>query len=330
MKFQYPSKIKLANLPTPIKKMEKYSQTIDGPEIYIKRDDLTGITLTGNKVRKLEFVVAEALEQNADVLITCGGIQSNHARATAVVAAQSGINSFLVLRGQQTADIDGNLFLDHLMGADVKFITAEDYRDHVDEIMEEAAENLRQQGYRPYIIPEGASNELGAVGYIAATEEIVSQLKAMNLKIDTIISATGSGGTYAGLLMGKRIFNQNYEVYGINVCDDEQYFINRISEILKKAQNRFKLNLNLSRADIKIIDGYVGEGYALCRPQEIETIKKVAQTEAIVLDPVYTGKAMLGLTDQIKKGRFIKGEKILFLHSGGIFGLFAYRGLFGK
>lgn len=328
MNFKYPSRLKFAHLPTPIEKMGKYSQILDGPEIYLKRDDLTGITLTGNKVRKLEFVVAEAMKQGADVLITCGGIQSNHARATAVIATQLGIKSYLVLRGQQTTAIEGNLFLDYLMGADIKFITAEDYQNRVDEIMEEVAEDLRQKGYKPYIIPEGASNELGAVGYIAATEEIIAQLKAANLEINTIICATGSGGTYAGLLMGKKIFEQNYEVVSINVCADEQYFINRIRGILEKAQHRFQLNLGLTKEDIQIIDGYVGKGYALSRPEEIDLIKKVAQIEGIVLDPVYTGKAMFGLTDQIKKGRFKKGEKILFLHSGGIFGLFAQRELF--
>ena len=187
MKFQYPSKIQLAHLPTPIQKMKKLTNFLNGPEIYLKRDDLTGILLTGNKVRKLEFVAAEALQQDADVLITCGGIQSNHARATAVLATQLGMKSYLVLRGQSMADIDGNLFLDQLMGAGIKFITADDYRYRVNEIMEEVADELRSKGQKPYIIPEGASNELGAMGYIAATEEIIDQLKSMNLKIDSII-----------------------------------------------------------------------------------------------------------------------------------------------
>lgn len=328
MNFQYPSRIQLAHLPTPIQKMETYSQTLNGPEIYVKRDDLTGITLTGNKVRKLEFVVAEAQQQGANVLITCGGVQSNHARATAVVANKLGIKSYLVLRGQQPTDIDGNLFLDYLMGAEIKFITTEEYRERVDEIMEEVAAELRREGHKPYIIPEGASNELGAIGYVAATEEILAQLAGMNLRIDTIICATGSGGTLAGLLMGKKLFGQEYDVIGINVCDDEEYFVNRIWGILEKARTRFQLDLSLTKQDIRIIDGYVGEGYALSRPQEIDLIEKVALTEAIVLDPVYTAKAMFGLTDQIKKGRFKKEEKILFLHSGGIFGLFPKKELF--
>jgi len=328
MSFQYPSKIKLAHLPTPIVKMTRLSQALNGPEIYIKRDDLTGIALSGNKVRKLEFVVAEALGQQADVLITCGGIQSNHARSTAFAAAQVGLKSCLILRGEPTSEIDGNLFLDRLVNADVKFITPENYRYRIDDIINEVAEELRRNGLKPYIIPEGASNELGALGYMAATEEIVSQLRETNLKIDYVINATGSGGTYAGLLLGKRFYKQNYDVFTVNVCDDEQYFVDRIGKILQRVEDRFELNLGLSHRDIHILDGYIGEGYSIPYPEEIEWIKNITSTEGVVLDPVYTGKAMVGLIDQIRKGRFKKGENVLFIHTGGIFGLFPQRSAF--
>ena len=326
--FKFPPRIQLATLPTPIQKLERLSEQWGGIEIYVKRDDLTGMALSGNKIRKLEFVIAEARNQGADLLITCGGIQSNHARATAVAATKLGMKSYLVLRGQQGGETDGNLLLDFLVGAKVKYITPEDYSTRVDEIMTELAEELKKDGYHPYVIPEGASNELGAMGYLAATEEIVVQLKKRKLQIDYLVCADGSGGTHAGLLLGQKFYNQNYQVVGVNVCDDEAFFINKINQISEKAIDRFNLIVDFKKEDIKIIDGYVGEGYALNRQEEIDFIKLVAITEGLILDPVYTGKALFGVRDQISKGRFKKGEKILFIHTGGLFGLFPKRGLF--
>jgi len=328
MSIIYPSRISLANLPTPIEKLDRLTQKWGGPDIYVKRDDLTGIALSGNKIRKLEFVIAEAQARGADLLITCGGIQSNHARATAVAAIKSGMKSYLVLRGQEGDEVDGNLLLDFLVGAKVKYITAEDYSTRVDEIMAELAEDLKKQGYHPYVIPEGASNELGAIGYLAATEEIVEQLNKLKLDIDYIVCAVGSGGTHAGLLLGQKLYNQKYKVIGFNVCDDEAYFIAKISRISKGAIDRFSFKVDFKNDDVKIIDGYVGEGYALNRQEEIDFIKQVALEQGLILDPVYTGKTLFGLKDQISKGRFKKGEKILFIHSGGLFGLFPKRGLF--
>lgn len=325
--LKLPDRIKLAHLPTPIEKL-KNQDLPDGPTIYIKRDDMTGMLFSGNKIRKLEFAVAEALQQNADTLITCGGVQSNHARATAVVATKLGMKSVLVLRGDANSDIEGNLLVDHLMGADVRFITPEQYRDDVGGIMERIAEELRGQGRQSYILPEGASNAIGAMGYLAATEEIATQLSAMNVNIDAVVCATGSGGTQAGLIMGKKLHHLNYEVYGVNVCDDEDYFTRKIYTIIETARQRFHLDLTIRHNEIRILDGYVGEGYALNRPQEIEFIKSVAKDEGIVLDPVYTGKALLGLMDQIKKGRFSQNSNILFLHSGGLFGLFPKKNMF--
>ena len=328
MMFKFPPRIQLATLPTPIQKLERLSEQWGGIEIYVKRDDLTGMALSGNKIRKLEFVIAEARNQGADLLITCGGIQSNHARATAVAATKLGMKSYLVLRGQQGGETDGNLLLDFLVGAKVKYITPEDYSTRVDEIMTELAEELKKDGYHPYVIPEGASNELGAMGYLAATEEIVMQLQKLKLEIDYLVCADGSGGTHAGLLLGQKFYNQNYQVVGVNVCDDEAFFINKINQISEKAIDRFNLIVDFKNEDIEIIDGYVGEGYALNRQGEIDFIKLVATTEGLILDPVYTGKALFGVRDQISKGRFKKGEKILFIHTGGLFGLFPKRGLF--
>lgn len=328
MSLNFPPKISLANLPTPIEKLERLSQQWGGPEIYVKRDDLTGMALSGNKIRKLEFLMADAREQDADLLITCGGVQSNHARATAVAATKLGMKSYLILRGQEGDDADGNLFLDLLVGAKVKYISAEDYATRVDEIMAETAGDLKKDGYHPYIIPEGASNDLGTMGYLAATEEITTQLNKFNLNIDYIICADGSGGTHAGLLLGQKFFDQNYQVIGINVCDDEAFFVEKINRISGQAIKRFRLKIDIQKADIKVIDGYVGEGYALNRQEEIDFIREVASLEGLILDPVYTAKTLYGLKDQIAKGRFKIGEKILFIHTGGLFGLFPKRDLF--
>ncbi len=328
MSINYPPKISLANLPTRIEKLERLSELWRGPEIYVKRDDLTGMALSGNKIRKLEFVIAEACNQGADLLITCGGIQSNHARATAIAATKLGMKSYLVLRGQEGGEIDGNLFLDLLVGAKIKYITPEDYSTRVDEIMADLAEQLKKEGHHPYVIPEGASNELGTMGYLAAIKEIVEQLEKMNLKIDYIVCAVGSGGTHAGLLLGQKLNKQDFQIIGFNVCDDEHYFVQKISRISQGAIERFGLEIDFKKEDVKIIDGYVGEGYALNRQEEIDFMKLVALEEGLLLDPVYTGKALYGLKDQISKGRFKKGEKILFIHTGGLFGLYPKKKLF--
>ncbi len=328
MAFQYPRRLCLAHLPTPIERVPQLSQRWNGPEIYIKRDDLTGFALSGNKIRKLEFVIAAAQRQGADYLITCGGVQSNHARATAVAAARVGLSSYLVLRGAADGDLDGNLLLDHLVGAQIKYISADDYANRVEEIMAELAEELRRQGHRPYIIPEGASNELGAIGYIAATEEIAAQCQQLNLKFDYVVCAVGSGGTHAGLLLGQKLYHQPYQIVGFNVCDDAAYFVQKISRIAQLANQQFELNIEVEPREITIVDGYVGAGYALNRQEEIEFIREIAMATGIILDPVYTVKAFYGLKDQIAGGRFKKTDQILFLHTGGGFGLFPKRKLF--
>ncbi len=327
MSLKLPERYALAHTPTPIEKLARLSQLFEGPEIYIKRDDLTGIGKTGNKVRKLEFLIAEALREGAQLLITCGGVQSNHARATALTAAKVGLKSHLVLRDSAGGDIDGNLFIDRLVGAEVDFITPQQY-EQVDDIMHRLAENYAGKGLKAYVIPEGGSIALGALGYVHAIDEVCRQMKTLHLEFDHVISAVGSGGTMAGMLLGKSAYGLKAQIHGVNVCDDAPYFQDRISNIIREAKRKFGFDLNLPKKDINIIDGYIGKGYGLNRQQEIELIKLVAQTEGVILDPVYTAKAMFGLKDQIRKGRFTKSEKVLFWHTGGIFGLFAKRGLF--
>ena len=327
MNVPYPSRISLAHTPTPIEPLKRMSRKL-GVEIYAKRDDLTGAELTGNKVRKLEFVLAEALNHGADVVLTCGGAQSNHCRATAVAAAKVGIRCRLLLRTPDPSNPpppEGNALLDRMVGAEIVWISPEEYRRR-EEFFEREAASLRNQGRKPYIIPEGASNALGAWGYIRASEEIGRDLEGLPGGADrqtTIIHATGSGGTTAGLILGKLLLDLNVRVVGVNVCDDHQYFVKAIGEICEGLISHYGLNLTFSRdRDIEIVDGYVGRGYALSRPEELGFIRDVAREEGIFLDPVYTGKAFFGMAKELEKDSQCFGNRIVFLHTGGIFGLF--------
>lgn len=323
-----PEKISIANLPTRIDKMGKLSEKLGGPNIYIKRDDQTGVETSGNKIRKLEFSVKEAIDRGCDTLITCGGIQSNHCRATAAVAAKLSLKSCLVLKGSSDEEVDGNLFLDKLFGAEIHFITPEEYKNRRMEVMKEIKSSMEKKGFKPYIIPEGASNGIGGFGYYKTMEEIIAQEKELGVHFDGIVVATGSGGTYSGLLLASKILNHSGKIYGVNVCDDEEYFKSKIHEILKESVDYLNIDLSFSKDEIHIIDGYVGEGYALSRKEELDFIYEFAKLEGIILDPVYTGKAMYGLAEEIKKGIFNQLKNLLFIHTGGIFGIFPGKKLF--
>lgn len=326
--IKIPERISLANLPTPIEKLNRLSNVLGGPEIFIKRDDQTGTELSGNKVRKLEYSLKEALDEGCDYLITCGGIQSNHCRATAAAAVKLGMKSCLVLRGEDTDQPEGNLLIDRLLGADIVFITAEEYINKRAEIMEGIKKELSKKGFKPYIIPEGASNGIGGFGYYTAMEEIIEQERNLGISFDCIVLAVGSGGTYSGLWLANKLHNHSADIYGINVGGDAEYFKTRIPEILKDSMKYMGINMPVPTEEINIIDGYVGRGYALSRPEELRFIRDLSRLEGIILDPVYTGKTMYGLTEEIKKGTFNKYKNILFIHTGGLFGLFPKGNLF--
>jgi D-cysteine desulfhydrase len=292
-----------------------------GINLYLKRDDLTGILTSGNKIRKLEFLVREALDRQCDTLVTCGALQSNHARATAAVAARVGLKCLLVLRGDPQEVFQGNILLDRLLGADIFYVTPEEYQQ-IDAVFASIDQRLRKSGRNPYLIPEGGSNALGAFGYVAAVEELYHQIKAQGLRVDSVVCAMGSGGTCAGLLLGKKLLGLPAEIYGINVGETAEYFQTRILEIIEKAIKLYRLPVEVKKEEIQIIDGYVGLGYGQSQIQELELIRDVARKEGIILDPVYTGKAMYGLLDQIRKQPKRFGQNVLFLHTGGIFSLF--------
>jgi len=305
-------KIDFAWKPTPIEKIDFQHHA----EIYIKRDDYTGLISSGNKIRKLEYIFFDAREKGADTLITCGGIQSNHARTTTYIGRKNGFDVYLVLRGEKGEIFKGNLLLDNLLGAKIKYVSYEEYKERINEIMEELKEELKEQNKKPYIIPEGASNEIGCLGYVECMEEMKEFIKEE--KIEAIYLAVGSGGTYAGLLIGKKIFNLDVKIIGIIVCDTVEYFKNKVENICKRAIEKYNLEIEINKEEIELRDGYIGEGYAIPYKEEIDLIKNLAKY-GIILDPVYTGKAFYGMLNELKEFK-----KILFLHTGGIFSIFAY------
>lgn len=304
-----PPRVSLARLPTPLEPLDRLSDHWGGPRIWVKRDDLTGSLLTGNKVRKLEFCLGEAVALGARRVATCGGLQSNHCRATAVACAQLGIACTLFLRCEGAPGAaDGNHLLDVLVGAEVRFVTPEEYRK---------LEPPRDA----YWIPEGASNEVGMWGFLAACEELRER------KFDALVHAVGSGGTTAGLVAGKVIHDVETPLIGVCVCDDAAFFYGKIEAILRAAAMRWPKLASLPpvRSMVELVDGFVGHGYAQNRPEEWHLLREVAEREGLVLDPVYTVKAMMALRQMIRDGRFTKGQEVCFLHTGGIFGLFPKR-----
>ena len=305
-----PDRLSLARLPTPI---EGFDRIRDGWTVLVKRDDLTGSTLSGNKVRKLEYLFAEARARGARRVLTCGGVQSNHCRATAVAAARLGLACLLFLRTLQPPNpddaISGNLKLDRIVGAEIRFITPAQYRDRL-ALMAVAA------GSDDYVIPEGGSNALGAWGYIRAVDEMAEQ---WGTPPSSIVCATGSGGTLAGLAIGLRRRGLDVPLYGVAVCDDAAYFQAIVDRISTEATERWP-DLPRVRADeANVVEGYKGRGYGLSTAEEEADIESVARASGLILDPVYTGKAFRALLREPE--RF--GSRPLFVHTGGIFGLLA-------
>ena len=324
------NKINIANLPTKIEKLEKISAEL-GVNIFFKRDDQTGSEVSGNKVRKLEYSIKEAIDQGCDTLITCGGIQSNHARSTAAAAIKAGLSSVLVLRTNEEPEVDGNYFVDRLLGADIRFITSDEYSNSRQEIMENIVKELEKDGRKGYIIPEGASNGVGSLGYINFIKEVLEFEEKSDIKFDTVVVAVGSGGTYAGIHMGNDIYLAGKRrVVGFNVCDTAEFFKEKVKEIIEESKeylNEKDLE-KVNSENTDIIDGYVGDGYALSTQEELNFIWDLAKKEGVILDPVYTGKAMFGLHKEIKKGSFKNSKNILFVHTGGLFGLFPKKNQF--
>lgn len=314
------SRVPIALLPTPVAEMKRLSAQLGGPRIFIKRDDQTGLATGGNKARKLEFLIADALQQGADTVLTVGGPQSNHSRQTAAAATMYGLRAVLVLSGSEPSDWDGNLLLDDLLGAEVRW--AGD--TPLQEAMEEAASEEEKAGHHPYLIPLGGSTPLGATGYVAAMEELWSQLDELDLKLDAVIVPTGSAGTQAGMLVGGKALGFAGQIVGISAFGDQKTVKAILRELVPGTAEFLGLNVDIGDSDLVVYDDYLGEGYGVLADIEREAIRLVARSEAILLDPVYTGRAMAGLIDLIRKGVYRPGQNILFWHTGGTSALFSY------
>lgn len=315
--------ISLGFYPTPLVKLESLTKLLAGPEIYIKRDDLTGLALGGNKTRKLDYFLGDAVEKGCDVLITVGAQQSNHCRQTAAAAAQYGLQCHLVLGGHQPDEFNGNLLLDKLLGAHLHFCGNLRKGEKIPEIVDE----LSAIGKSPYVIPYGGSNSIGTLGFVTAIEELKLQMKAMDLHFSHIIFASSSGGTQAGLIVGKALHHLDTEILGIGIDKDEIEGMSLETFVLKLANaTALKLNLdmNFHKNDIYLNNNFLGEGYGIVSEAEKEAIDLLARSEGILLDPVYTAKAMAGLIDLIRKQQFYKKDKVLFWHTGGTPALFPY------
>ena len=311
------SRISFGVMPTPLYKLENISRQF-GKNIYIKRDDMIGVALGGNKVRKLEYLLADARDQGADVVLTAGGPQSNHAMLTAACASRIGMKAILVLkkRGELTG---GNLILDNIFNAEVRLVDTDSYDDVYAE-MEAIMETLRKAGHKPYFIPVGGSVPRGSLGYVGCTEEIAAQSKALGVNFDAIVSATGSGGTYAGLTYGAKLNLPGTRSVGIGVCDDP--FEDITFDLMSGLKELLESDVLVEKEDIHIRYS-IGPGYAIPSPEGCDAVRLLARSEGILVDPVYTGKALAGFFQLLKEGYFMGEENILFVHTGGAGALFA-------
>jgi D-cysteine desulfhydrase/L-cysteate sulfo-lyase len=315
----------LAQLPTPLEEASRLSEFLGGPRILFKRDDLTGMGLGGNKVRKLEFVIGRALAQGMDSLVVCGGFQSNLARIAAAVGSRLGLHVVLVLGGEpgEPREPVGNLLLDRLHGVTVHTIDTSP-RWEFGTTVEDVAEDLRRRGRKPYVVPLGGSGPEGIAGYVNATEELLAQIAERALRPTRLYVPVGSGGTFCGLTLGAVNQGAPYQVVGISVSRPRGYLLEHIPAAASAAAESLGLAQCPAATDLHVEDGYVGAGYGAMTEGCRDAISLVARTEGVLLDPVYSGKAMHGLIDHIRTGRIASRDTVVFLHTGGWPALFAY------
>lgn len=324
-------RIHLAHLPTPLEYLPNLTRELNGPEIWIKRDDCTGMSTGGNKTRKLEFLMAEARDQGADIVLTQGATQSNHARQTAACAAKMGIDCHILLEdrtGKTDHDYNdsGNVLLDYLHGATVE------YRPATPDMNAELAAvvaKLKSEGRKPYFIPGGGSNPVGALGYVNAAMELIGQANDIGLRIDHVVHATGSAGTQAGLVTGLAATRSGVPLLGIGVRAPRPKQEENVFKLACATADLCGVSGAVRREDVVANCDYVGSGYGFSTPGSIDAIQTLARLEAILLDPVYTGKGMAGFLDLTRKGFFKKGQNVVFIHTGGSVGLFGYVDDFG-
>jgi L-cysteate sulfo-lyase len=320
---------RIVNLPTPLQKMPRLTSALKGPQLWIKREDCTGLAFGGNKERKTEFALGDALSKKADVVITAGPLQSNHSRATAAAAMKLGLKVVLVITGEKPSSYDGNLLLIDLLGAEIRFLEGKPSKLAKTHLMQRIAADLKRKGHIPYVIPAGASYPPGAVAYVNAMLELLAQARKNGFKVDTLVHAAGSGGTQAGLVLANKALGSKVRVLGI--CA-EPHIKDKLSaetvEIATDAARLLNLDVTVKPDDVILNEDYAGKAYEEPTPEALSAIKLVAQTEGIVLDPIYTGRAMAGLIGLIRQGHFTKDDNVVFMHTGGTPALFPYREYF--
>lgn len=316
---------------TPLEALPRLTKIFGGPNIYIKRDDLLGLAGGGNKTRKLEFLVADALIAGADTLITCGAVQSNHCRLTLAAAVKEGLKCRFVIEervpGSYDPNANGNNFLFNMLGVEkVKVVPG---GSDMMKAMQEVADEIAAEGRRAYVIPGGGSNPIGATGYVACAEEILAQAFDQGINFDYVVATSGSSGTHSGLIVGFYGNNTNIPVIGINISRKKEPQEKLVYSLVERTATHVGIKGTVPRESVQCFEEYVGPGYSLPTPEMVKTVKLVAQTEGILLDPVYTGKAMAGMLDLVQKGFFKRGQNILFVHTGGSPALYHYAKYFG-
>jgi D-cysteine desulfhydrase family pyridoxal phosphate-dependent enzyme len=323
MRIESRARFPLAQLPTPIEELKSLSRELGGPELLIKRDDQTGLALGGNKTRKLEFLVGQALEQGADTLVTAGAAQSNHCRQTAAAAARAGLRCELLLNGTKPELPNGNLLLDELLGARIHWVQRSEREAKLSQIPDE----LRKQGDKPYVIPVGGSNGVGATGYVLAMMELAEQLNGMNRRVDHVVFASSSGGTQAGIVVGARVTGFKGKLHGVSIDRDDSEsatYEGELADIANETAKYVGFDAQFAAGDFTVAYDYLGGGYGIVSDLEREAIRLLASRAGVVLDPVYTGRAMGALIDLIRQKAFRPDETVLFWHTGGAPALFAY------
>lgn len=309
-------RLQFAHLPTPIEELPRLTEYLNGPKILVKRDDQTGLAFGGNKTRKLEFLVAEALEQGAGMLISGGALQSNHCRKTAAAAARFGLDCTLVLTGEMPDQPSANLLLDEMFGAEIVTVSDRAYRDRT---LQETFDKAVAAGKKPYLVPYGGSSPTGALGYAFAVKEFMEQ----NIHADWMVFGTSSGGTHAGFVLGQRVFEFKGKVLGISIDESEEWLKTHVSALASSASEKLGERIEFTPAEVLANADYCRAGYGVLTDAEREAVRLFAKLEGLLLDPVYTGRAAAGLIDLIRKGFFKKDETILFWHTGGQPALFA-------
>lgn len=329
MELENFSRVRIANLPTRIHALDRLSKELATPNLFIKRDDETGLAFGGNKVRKLEYIMADAIDQGADVIITSGGAQSNHGRLTVAAAVSFGLKPVLVITDEEPEEYKGSLALDELMNADLHFVTVEKGEGIAEAVekgemkVNELKDYYERKGMKAYIVPRGGRSTQGTAAYVTATLEMYQQIINQHLKIDYLVTAVGSSSTFGSLILASKLFNTGIKPIGISVAYSAEDCKEMILEQIEGDKKHFGFDVEISEEDIIVFDRYIGPGYAIATQESIDSIKLLARTEAIFLDPNYTGKAMAGLIDLIKTGYFSNDDGIIFLHTGGMPALFS-------